>query len=134
MNPTRRTALPDRNSIEAEVVRFNARFLPGDSILYIPAPGSPPEWDRIYRPAVVEAGAAVVELAGRSRAVPIATVHTAPIETTHVRAPGSSVVWHLALAFVAGFSSAVLVALMAAPARAEEPVEIIVQCHRADAA
>ncbi len=119
-------------ALEIEVRRFNARFLEGDSVLYIPRPGLPPEFDRLYSSARVEGGVAVVNLAGREGAVPISSVYTMPIETTHVRAPSAKTAfWKLSVAFVAGMASAVLLALFGAPANADEPgVEIIVQCHQ----
>lgn len=127
---TNRTAAQQQLALELQVKLFNACFIPGDSILYIAQPGLPPEWDRLYSAARLEAGAIVVDLAGREGAVPIRTIHTMPIETTHVRAPQSDApLWQLVTAFVVGFAAATLVTLSIAPAAAVAPENIVIECQ-----
>ena len=127
---TNRPAAQQQLALELQVKLFNARFIPGDSILYIPQPGLPPEWDRLYSAARLEAGAIVVDLAGREGAVPIRTIHTMPIETTHVRAPYSQApVWALVNAFVFGFAVSVLIGMLINPAQAVAPEHIVIECH-----
>lgn len=124
-----RTAAQQQLAIELQVKLFNARFIPGDSVLFIAQIGLPPEWDRLYSAARVENGAAVVDLAGRQGAVPISTIHTMPIETTHVRAPQNDAsLWQLVTAFVCGFAAATLVTLSIAPAGAVAPESIVIEC------
>lgn len=125
-----RTAAQQQLALELQVKLFNARFIPGDSILYIPEPGLPPEWDRLYSHARLEGNAIVVELAGRTGAVPIRTIHTMPIETTHVPAPQNDApLWQLVTAFVCGFAAATLVTLSIAPAGAVAPESIVIECE-----
>lgn len=126
----KRTAVAQQLGLELQVKLFNARFIPGDSILYIPEPGLPPEWDRLYSHARLEGETIVVDLAGRTGAVPIRTIHTMPIETTHVRAPYSQApVWALVTAFVLGFAVSVLIGLLIAPAQAVAPEHIVIECE-----
>lgn len=126
---TSRTAAQQQLALELQVKRFNARFIPGHSILYIPSPGLPPEWDRLYSAARLENGAAVVELAGRRHPVPICTVSSMPIETTHVRAPQRSAsAWPLVAAFVLGFACATVITISIAPAGAVSPESIVIDC------
>lgn len=112
------------------IKQFNARFQPGDSVLFLPRADMPPEWDRIYSSARMEDGVAVVELAGREGVFPISAIHAMPIETTQVRAPQNDAsLWQLVTAFVCGFAAATLVTLSIAPAGAVAPESIVIECE-----
>lgn len=111
------------------IKQFNARFQPGDSVLFLSRPDMPPEWDRIYTSARMEDGIAVVELAGREGVYPISAIYAMPIETTRVRAPVSDAsLWQLVTAFVLGFAAATVFTLSIAPAGAVSPESIVIDC------
>ena len=110
---------------------FNARYAPGDAVMYIPAVGATPQLDRTYSPAWEHNGLVLVRLASRTHPVDADRCYTPPVEAL----PGAGCyertfpLWKLAAAFVLGFAAAVLVAELVPAAKATAPEHIVIDCY-----
>ena len=108
---------------------FNSRYRIGDAVMYIPAVGANPVWDRVFSAARVQAGRAVVTLAGRELPVETDQCYAPPAEASHVRSPEARVVlWKVVTPFVLGMAAAVLLALTLPAAKAVPPENIVIDC------
>lgn len=108
---------------------FNSRFRIGDAVMYIPAVGAKPVWDRVFSAARVQAGRSMVVLAGRELPVETDQCYAPPAEASHVRNPNvHTPLWKVVAPFVLGFATAVLVALTLPAAKAVPPENIVIDC------
>jgi hypothetical protein len=108
---------------------FNARYTPGDPVMYIHAVGCDPVWERTYGPATVQAGRSVVLLAGRYDPVDTDKLFSPPAEIAPTRCAEARVgLWPVVVGFAAGIVATIAIALLVPPAKAVPPENIVIDC------
>lgn len=109
---------------------FNARHRLGSPVMYIQRPGAVPIMTTTSGMAFVQAARSVVYIAHRAEPVETDSLSAPPFEVNppadYVAARGRFM--HAVLVFVAGFATAVAVALLMPPAKATAPEHIVIDC------
>lgn len=109
---------------------FNARHRLGSPVMYIQRPGAVPIMTTTSGMAFVQAGRSVVYIAHRPDPVETDSLYAPPFEAAPAAdyAAARSRLLRTVLIFVAGFATAVAVALLMPPAKAVAPEHIVIDC------